>query len=104
MEGNRTMDYGAIGWAVNHMRHGHRLRRRGWNGKDMWVAYVPGGSAQIPHKYGDGIPTKPFLVMKTADGQLVPWLCSQTDILAGDWELVNATQPGEYSGTQPVSA
>jgi hypothetical protein len=23
--------------------------------------------------------------MKTADGQVVPWLCSQTDLLASDW-------------------
>jgi len=26
--------------------------------------------------------------MKTADGQIVPWLCSQTDMLAEDWELI----------------
>ena len=23
----------------------------------------------------------------TAQGDLVPWLCSQTDLLASDWEL-----------------
>jgi len=31
--------------------------------------------------------------MKTADGMVVPWLCSQTDMLADDWGVVLA--PGE---------
>ena len=30
----------------------------------------------------------PYLAMKTADNQLVPWLASQTDILADDWCIV----------------
>ena len=31
----------------------------------------------------------PFILMKTADNKLVPWLASQTDILAEDWQIVN---------------
>ena len=31
--------------------------------------------------------------MKTADNKLVPWLASQTDILAEDWVIVE--EPGE---------
>lgn len=30
----------------------------------------------------------PYLMMKTADGAFVPWLASQTDILACDWQVV----------------
>ncbi|HVB41871.1 MAG TPA: MW1434 family type I TA system toxin [Streptosporangiaceae bacterium] len=26
--------------------------------------------------------------MRTADGSCVPWLASQTDVLAEDWEIV----------------
>jgi hypothetical protein len=26
--------------------------------------------------------------MRTADGTIVPWLCSQTDMLANDWGVV----------------
>ena len=26
--------------------------------------------------------------MRTANGQIVPWLCSQTDMLAEDWMVV----------------
>jgi hypothetical protein len=27
-------------------------------------------------------------MMCTASGEFVPWLCSQTDLLAEDWELM----------------
>jgi len=30
----------------------------------------------------------PYVYMKRADDHLVPWLCSQTDLLAQDWEAV----------------
>jgi hypothetical protein len=29
----------------------------------------------------------PYVMMRTATGEFVPWLCSQTDLLALDWEL-----------------
>ena len=32
--------------------------------------------------------TLPYIYMKTADDNLVPWLASQTDILAQDWIMV----------------
>ena len=32
----------------------------------------------------------PFIAMKTADDKIVPWLCSQTDMLANDWQVVDA--------------
>ena len=87
MEGQKTMDYGAIGWAVNHLRHGHRMRRTGWNAKTLWVSYVPAGSFSVPQKFGDGLNTTACLVMKTAQDELIPWLASQADLLAGDWEI-----------------
>jgi hypothetical protein len=34
-------------------------------------------------------PALPFIAMKTADDKVVPWLASQTDLLAEDWELVD---------------
>ena len=85
-----------IGWAVATMRGGFRVRRAGWNGKGMYLAYQPG--------YPDGIPINantakatgqpegtvcrflPYVMMRTAQGDFVPWLCSQTDLLADDWE------------------
>lgn len=68
-----------IGWAVKQMDHGLRVRRRGWNGKGMWLAL------QRPDEHSKM--SLPYVYMSTADQKLVPWLCSQTDLLALDWEI-----------------
>jgi hypothetical protein len=73
-----------IGQAVSAMRAGECVRRAGWNGKGMWVEYVH--AAVLPG--GDDL-TLPFIVMQTAQGHWIPWLCSQADLLADDWELVS---------------
>jgi hypothetical protein len=67
-----------IGEAVHHMREGNRVARRGWNGKGMWLKMQePDNGSKM---------TLPYIYMSTAQGDLVPWLCSQTDLLATDWE------------------
>lgn len=66
-----------IGQAVTAMRAGMRVARAGWNGRGMYL-YLQ--TTQPPWQ--------PFVVMFTAQGTLVPWLCSQTDLLADDWEQV----------------
>ena len=68
-----------IGWARHALFEGKRVRRAGWNGRGMWLAL------QFPGAVG-GM-TLPYVYMYTAQGDLVPWLCSQTDLLATDWEL-----------------
>lgn len=88
----------SIGGAVEAMRGGQRVRRAGWNGKGMWLALQKGypegvavtaTSAQAFHiPEGTTIKVLPYVVMKTAGGEFVPWLCSQTDLLAADWESV----------------
>ena len=67
-----------IGWAVNELRAYQRVRRAGWNGKNMWLML------QVPDAHSKM--SLPYVFMCTADGHLVPWLCSQTDLLATDWE------------------
>ena len=69
-----------IGWAVKEMWNGRKVRRSGWNGKGMWLAL------QVPDEHSKM--SLPYVYMKTADNKLVPWLCSQTDLLATDWESV----------------
>lgn len=70
-----------IGWAVSFMDEGGRVRRAGWNGKGMWLAL------ERPNpKPGQLNMTLPFVYMSTVQSDIVPWLCSQTDLLAGDWE------------------
>lgn len=68
-----------IGWAVKQLHHGSKVRRSGWNGKNMWL------ELQTPDE--NSKMTLPYVYMSTAQGDLVPWLCSQTDLLAVDWEM-----------------
>ncbi len=78
------MDKQDIGWAVNQMRLGHYVMRRGWNGKGMFLTMVH--SDQWDSTVFNA-PSQDFIAMKTAGNTLVPWLCSQSDLLADDWEL-----------------
>ena len=70
-----------IGWAVKELQNGRRVARSGWNGKNMYL------ELQTPDDDNSRM-TLPYVSMKTAQGDLVPWLCSQTDLLATDWEAV----------------
>ena len=77
-----------IGEAVLFMRRGHRVLRDGWNGKNMWLALqVPDANSKM---------SLPYVYMRTADGKLVPWLCSQTDLLANDWRVIALRADGTY--------
>ena len=71
---------GTIGWAIKQMQNGGRVARAGWNGKNMYL------ELQVPDAFSKM--TLPYVYMKTAHGDLVPWLCSQTDLLATDWVVV----------------
>lgn len=66
-----------FGYALAWLKSGLKVSRRGWNGKNMWLAL------QIPDE--NSKMTLPYVYMKTVQGDLVPWLASQTDILANDW-------------------
>lgn len=93
-----VVPYTDFGWALEALRHGNKVARRGWNGVNMWVVYQKGYPAGIPINgntaAATGIPEgtvcvfKPYLMMKTVDGSFVPWLASQTDMLAEDWMIV----------------
>ena len=81
------MDFGK---ALTALKNGKRVARAGWNGKGMWLRLI--GPADNRHELldrGDGVCVEmscdAFIQMKTAGNTLVPWLASQTDILADDW-------------------
>ena len=73
--------------ALKVVKAGKRIQRSGWNGKGMWVQYHP---AQNLCQYdGTMISVREYLMMRTAQGDYVPWLASQTDILATDWMVLD---------------
>jgi hypothetical protein len=73
------MDFGQ---ALTCLKDGGRVAREGWNGKGMWLELVE-PSCGCPSAM-----TLPFISMFTACKNYVPWLASQTDILAEDWVRV----------------
>jgi len=85
-------------WALTQLRNGHKVQRGGWNGKDMYIALQEGYPNGIPINANTakatGLPQGtvckflPYIMMKTSDKapSFVPWLASQTDILALDWD------------------
>lgn len=98
-----------FGDAIHAMKNGKKVAREGWNGKGMWLYYVPAnsypaqteaaknywGTKDVPHTFvGDAqqsvplVPYGAYIAMKTAQENVVPWLASQTDMLAEDWETV----------------
>lgn len=84
-----------FGQALELLKSGRRVSRAGWNGKGMWLAYQRGYPEGIAINkntadatgLAEGTVCKflPYLIMRTAQGDFVPWLASQTDILADDW-------------------
>jgi hypothetical protein len=68
-----------IGWAVKQMHNGLRVTRKGWNGPDQYL------ELQTPDDHSKM--TLPYVYIRTVQGDLVPWLTSQTDLLATDWTI-----------------
>jgi hypothetical protein len=67
--------------ALAALKNGERMARTGWNGKNMHIAI------QRPDQHSKM--TLPYFYMHTAQGDRVPWIASQTDILADDWQSLS---------------
>ncbi len=72
-----TMNFGQ---AIEALKQGKKVARAGWNGKNMHL------ELQRPDAHSKM--TLPYIYMYTAQGDNVPWLASQTDILSEDWTVV----------------
>lgn len=79
------MDFGT---AIANLKLGLKVARQGWNGKGMFLMLcTPEGSYTL-ESTGKTYERLPYIYMKTADDKLIPWLASQTDVLAEDWQVV----------------
>ena len=75
-----------FGEAIEHLKKGGRTSRPGWNGKDMWIGlHLPKDNILMEDNIFMEVP---FIYMCTAEGKLVPWVASQTDMLAEDWVTI----------------
>ena len=89
---NEMMKFGSV---LEALWQGLKVARQGWNGKGMFIFLVPGSTFKVNRPpllgiYPEGTEIKylPHIDMKTATGEIVPWLASQSDVLADDWEIV----------------
>ena len=82
------MDFGQ---ALTELKNGNRVKRKGWNGDGIFLAL------QVPDE--NSFMTQEYIYIDTlglktnnpnAPKGRVPWLASQTDMLAEDWEVINA--------------
>lgn len=87
------MDFGD---AIRALKAGSKVARSGWNGKGMFLYFVPEGqyparTAVAKKEWGEDalVPYQPYIAMKTVQRSVVPWLASQTDMLADDWEVID---------------
>jgi hypothetical protein len=90
------MDFGE---ALEQLREGFKVQRAGWNGKGMWIVLQKGYPDGIPINANTaeatGLPEgtickfSPYLLLKSADGTFFPWVTSQADVLATDWQVAD---------------
>ena len=85
-----------FGQDLEFLKQGYKVARSGWNGKGMFVFLVPGSVFKVNrapllgiYPEGTEITYHAHIDMKTADNQIVPWLASQTDVLAEDWVVLD---------------
>lgn len=83
-----------FGTAIDYLKQGKKVARTGWNGKNMFLYYVLAAAyppcTDIAREAfgGNDVPYGAYIAMKTAQNNVVPWLASQTDMLAEDWIVI----------------
>jgi len=85
-QANAGLDFGG---AINALKEGQKVARAGWNGKGIHIELqVPDENSKMSSPYifidTTGLQTN----NPNAPKSRVPWLASQTDMLADDWEVV----------------
>ena len=81
-----------FGQAIEVLKTGNKVTRVGWNGKEMFLFLVQGSQFKVNrppllgiYLEGTEINYRPHIDMKTVNGEIVPWVASQSDLLEEDW-------------------
>lgn len=74
-----TMNFGG---ALEALKAGEHVTRTGWNGKGMYLAL------QTPDEHSKM--KRPYIYIVPDADHVIPWVASQADIFAEDWEIVTA--------------
>lgn len=104
-EAYRECDNMTFGLAIEVLKRGYKVARKGWNGKRMYLYMVNGTTVDKDNLRNEAsriLPDDtqamhdtdvavflPHIDMRTANGDIcVGWLASQTDMLSEDWVIV----------------
>jgi hypothetical protein len=91
---------GTFGQAVESLKFGNKVARKGWNGQGMFLWLKPATMVKsewckdpmlkaLADKNGGEVEALGTICLKTADDKILTgWLASQTDVLSNDWILV----------------
>jgi predicted pyridoxine 5'-phosphate oxidase superfamily flavin-nucleotide-binding protein len=89
-------NYFSFSIALEALKHNQKVARKNWNGKDMFLFLVPGSTFKVNraplmgiYPEGTEINYRPHIDMKTVNGEIVPWVASQSDLIEDDWFIVN---------------
>ena len=81
-----------FGQAIEALKNSKKVARKGWNGKEMFVYYVPAGNfksyTEIGKSIADGddlVHYSPYFAIKNVNETVSTWVPSINDCLAEDW-------------------
>lgn len=82
-----------FGQAIENLKAGKRVAREGWNGKGMYIYYVPANfykalTDSAKKEFGDMVPYNPYFAIKNVNNIVSTWVPSINDCLAEDWQIV----------------
>lgn len=84
-----------LGMAMEAVKKGYAVARKGWNGVDMFIYYVPAGKYPAhtgvarAHFGSDAlVPYNSYLAIKTSNNTVSPWAPSGSDAIGDDWFIV----------------
>ena len=91
-EDHDTLDFASV---IRGLKNGKRFAREGWNGKNMFIFLVNGSRFTVNREpllsilgKGTEVEYHAHIDMRTDDGKIVPWVASQSDVLADDWHKI----------------
>lgn len=78
-----------FGQALEALKEGKKVARKGWNGKGIYIELQrPDEHSKMTQPYIYIVTTGLVTDNEAAPKGIVPWLASQTDMLADDWNIV----------------
>lgn len=83
-----------IGTAIHNLKLGKKVAREGWNGAGQYLYFVEAASyAAITNharnEFGDNVPYRAYVAIKTAQGDVGTWSPSSNDVFSKDWVVVD---------------